>query len=197
MVTGNRGRTSRAELARRHELELRYWLRRLSPAEVQASLREGHGLSVSLRSIFRDFQQLREETLKLDETTHLYSRKKAYMELDEISREGWVMYYQRQPLLDPHGAPLYDKRGNPLYVDDRGIRLGILKLQMDLVRERCILSAYHSRQYAEHLTVFENIAARGVKYELVPVKELLDKGERELVNNEGLRRAEGLRESDD
>jgi hypothetical protein len=170
----------------------------VSPLELQASLREGHGLSVSLRTINRDFRAFRELTMKHVEASKLYSVYMAYLEYKEAYREAYRLYHAKpQPLRDAEGNVIVDKAGNPIFPDDRGIKLACLNTVVNMVDRMARLAGYFSKKYTEAITVFDSAAVRGVRYELVPIDDLLDAGERELENNEGLRRAEGLRESDD
>jgi hypothetical protein len=194
----NRGRTSRAELDYRQDLELRYYLGKLTPLEMQASLREGHGLSVSLRTIYRDFRALREMSMKRVEASQLYSLRIAYLELEEAQRELYrILHARPRPLKDAEGNVMVDNAGNPIFPDDRGIKLACINTWVSIVDRKARLAGFYSKKYAETITVFENASDQRLKYEIVPIEDLLDAGERELEKGERLRRAEGLEESDD
>jgi transcriptional antiterminator len=155
---------------KRQQLVCRYLLRGLTVPEVAKHL------GVTERTIQLDFQEIKASLFQVIQTRELRSLKLALLELDELWREGWLLYHRPA------------RRES----DDRGIKAMLL---MDLLH----ISAEKNRLLiptdAKNLAILEP-RKPGIMIERLTFEEQMARGVDELKNNEGLRRSEGILDDD-
>jgi hypothetical protein len=149
------------------------------------------GVQVSEATLKRDIQAIRTDLLATKRGSELYSLNKAFVELEELWREGWGLYQR------PSSPIFHPKSGEKLGVaDDRGIKALLIRELRGIVHERAQMLGYFTPKVLERITLVENAQGRGIQIERIPFDEQLARRVEELKGNEGLARSEGLTSED-
>jgi hypothetical protein len=125
-VHGRREGHTKAAMLLRQEQVQRLTLQGLTPTEISKQT------EVSTRTVERDLRIIRANLMQIVQAQEIRTLKLANAELDEISREAWILY--RQP---PRDVPV--KNGQELVMikeDDRLIRVKLLTLLTQISAEK-------------------------------------------------------------
>jgi len=171
-----------------------YIMRGLTQAEVAAQLHVGE------RTVRKYYRRTLEALLERAAAQDLYSLRKAFAELNELWREGWVMMHRSaQPMImfqegEPQQIILagLDGKPQPLFMDDRAAKALVLRALISVVERRSKLAGFASRSFLERITMVETAQGKGIRIERLTFEEQLGREVEELQANEGLRRSEGI-----
>lgn len=174
----NRRGSDKASLLQRQERILRYVLRGLTQREIAKLTHRDE------RTVQRDFAKIHASLAERVEAHQLYSLQRAYAEIGELWREGWVLFHRPQP-------EIMTKDG-PVKIDDRHVKTLILRELLHMIHGRSRLAGFYSPKVLERIFMLETAQGRGIRIERLTFDEQLRLGVEELRHNEGLARSEGL-----
>jgi len=140
---------------------------------------------VDIRTTRRDISAIRERLAAKIIASDLYSLQRAFAELEEEYREGWLLFHRATP-------EIVTEAGEKIKLDDRLVKTMILARIHSVIVEKARLCGFYSPKVMERITMIETATARGIQIERIPFEEQLKRGVDELRNNEGLARSEGI-----
>ena len=141
------GRKTKALAEARKRLELHYFLRGAGSREIAQSLRQHPQFQggVSERQVRRDIRTLETQLHELTTANQLYSLKRAFAELEEIWREGWLIFHK-----PPQQVEVQGKLVTP---DDRAVKLMALARLAEIIEMRGRLAGFHNQKILERITL--------------------------------------------
>jgi hypothetical protein len=154
---------------------------------VQGIRTQGEKLSfgpVSRRTVARDITAVRQDLLRTKTMSNLYSLGKAFHEYEEAYRETWQQY-ARPPI------EIVRQDGSKFKVDDRMVKVAILRLVTDLVTQKARLCGFFSPKVIEQLTLMETAEGRGLQHTKITIREedlivARLKSDKEFARREGI-----------
>lgn len=177
-------KNSRQEISRRREYVYRLALRGYSLDMILEGLRK-KGEAISRATLKRDISAVHEDLLRTRGLNELYSLARAIHELEEVRRETWQQYARPQ-------VEIPRKDGQPIKVDDRMIKVAILKQATDVVVQKARLCGFYSPKILEQMILLETREGRALQHTKISIQEEVDlqvarlKGDREFARSQGL-----------
>lgn len=144
---------------------------------------------VSRRTVSRDIAAVREELVRTRTMRELYNVGQAIEELGEIWREIWQQYARPQ-------VTIPTEEGGVIKVDDRMVKVAILKQATDIVVQKARLCGFYSPKAIEQLILMETAQARGMQFTKITIQEEVDQIVARLKSDKEFARREGLNPDD-